>query len=709
MGLYVIMFSPYTQFYYVNTSEYSLLTAVLHYDIIDPSRRFRINSDTGILTLKISLKNADDLEFSVVIVVSDGLMESNMTLVISVSQKNFSPPAFKPDVYTVEVKETVPPGTFVEIVFADDDEGDWITYYIEEGNVDGMFHIDSVTGEIMTRYHLDVQLNANFTLKIVAKDDHDDDMTSMTGRATVYITVLPVNQHAPSFTEGEIIHASILEDAAKGTVVQLPDAYDEDGDNIQYSLLGSSDLFSVNPHDSDLHLLEVIDRETTPTVALTLVASDNGNPPKSSHTSVVIDVLDVNDNPPILQHLDDIIKVTQSAIRLKIPVHKVIAIDPDSGNNAALTYSLTMDTPLLRIDDSGAIYCKAECLTLNASITLPIVINVQDKGHPPQGTSNTTTLHVIVSPGTSDVNVTEEDAYSLEPSPSVAFQRALSGHIPFSEETPMHRFTAAELDFTEVISSFATPMEELTQTAVSPTASLPLLFQTTSAIMDQPTAMPSESTSTQLTSTRALPTAALPLSSYKEICQRPIDAVIRDTAGVFFFQDNYIYRVFEGRRLVVRGYPKSIRRIFSGWRKQKISGPINAAVHSEASGYTYLFKEAKIWVFLMSRLVEIAELESPVDLVLDAAIDLPGVGILLIKGSDVYRLTDEEKFTLSGPEPLESLLPGAPLPLDGAFVSTDQKTIHLFSGDLAYDWNVEDKTLSEESPIHITEWMDCEL
>lgn len=103
----------------------------------------------------------------------------------------------------------------------------------------------------------------------------------------------------------------------------MQDAYDEDGDQIQYSLVERSDLFSVNPYDSDLRLLEVIDRETTPTISLTLVATDNGNPSKSSLASVVIDVSDVNDNPPILQHLEDIIKVTQSAIRLKIPVHKV--------------------------------------------------------------------------------------------------------------------------------------------------------------------------------------------------------------------------------------------------------------------------------------------------------------------------------------------------------------------------------------------------
>lgn len=138
----------------MDISNFSLLAATLHYSIIDPSRRFKINSDTGVLTLKISLKNADDLEFKVVIVVSDGLMESNMTLVLSVSQKNFSPPVFKPDVYTVEVKETVHPGTFVEIVFADDDEGDWITYYIEEGNEDDMFHIDSVTGKFYIRFDL---------------------------------------------------------------------------------------------------------------------------------------------------------------------------------------------------------------------------------------------------------------------------------------------------------------------------------------------------------------------------------------------------------------------------------------------------------------------------------------------------------------------------------------------------------------------------
>uniref|UniRef100_A0A4W5JKL0 Cadherin domain-containing protein n=1 Tax=Hucho hucho TaxID=62062 RepID=A0A4W5JKL0_9TELE len=57
--------------------------------------------------------------------------------------------------------------------------------------------------------------------------------------------------------------------------------------------------FTIDPIRGEVKVARQLDRETTSGYTLTVLASDNGVPARSSSATVNIDVSDVNDNPPL--------------------------------------------------------------------------------------------------------------------------------------------------------------------------------------------------------------------------------------------------------------------------------------------------------------------------------------------------------------------------------------------------------------------------
>lgn len=58
-------------------------------------------------------------------------------------------------------------------------------------------------------------------------------------------------------------------------------------------------VFLIDPHSGAVTLTDVLDRETTSTYSVRVVASDGGPDPLSSTTTLTVLVSDNNDNPPV--------------------------------------------------------------------------------------------------------------------------------------------------------------------------------------------------------------------------------------------------------------------------------------------------------------------------------------------------------------------------------------------------------------------------
>lgn len=92
--------------------------------------------------------------------------------------------------------------------------------------------------------------------------------------------------------------------------------------------------------------------------------TDNGHPPLSSTTRVVVNVADINDHPPVfLQRLFRIKIPERSASGTETRLCRVIASDLDAGLNAQIEYDILLgkNGGRFRIDaDTGFIYSNHE-------------------------------------------------------------------------------------------------------------------------------------------------------------------------------------------------------------------------------------------------------------------------------------------------------------------------------------------------------------
>jgi protocadherin Fat 4 len=117
----------------------------------------------------------------------------------------------------------------------------------------------------------------------------------------VSILVKDVNDMAPELITPR--ETSVSENAAIGTVVLAVKATDRDeGRNgyVEYSLGGGGEgVFTLGPGDGLLRVAGRLDRETSSNYSLELRARDRGDPPRSTRATLIVTVLDENDNSPV--------------------------------------------------------------------------------------------------------------------------------------------------------------------------------------------------------------------------------------------------------------------------------------------------------------------------------------------------------------------------------------------------------------------------
>ena len=108
-----------------------------------------------------------------------------------------------------------------------------------------------------------------------------------------------------------------------------------------YSLVDSAGgFFSIDKFSGIVFLEHILDREVQPTHQITVCASDQGSPlPLYSLVNVTIIVLDINDNPPVFEHRDQLTTVPED-VRVGTEVLRVYATSKDIGTNAEITYRI---------------------------------------------------------------------------------------------------------------------------------------------------------------------------------------------------------------------------------------------------------------------------------------------------------------------------------------------------------------------------------
>ncbi|XP_042207000.1 fat-like cadherin-related tumor suppressor homolog, partial [Homarus americanus] len=163
-----------------------------------------------------------------------------------------------------------------------------------------------------------VSVSSQGTLTLTSLLDHEDihrlslivtalptDKPELASSTNVVIEVQDVNDESPAF-ESEKYYVSVAENTPSGSNVVKVFAHDRDaGSNseIRYILeeqspLVEEPLFTLDPYSGWLSLNQELDAETKSKYDLKVLAKDNGTPQRSSTTSIIIEVIDYNDNAP---------------------------------------------------------------------------------------------------------------------------------------------------------------------------------------------------------------------------------------------------------------------------------------------------------------------------------------------------------------------------------------------------------------------------
>ena len=166
--------------------------------------------------------------------------------------------------------------------------------------------------------------------------------------AAVELTILPVNDHDPVFTQTDY-PGVVEENAAPGTVTSIVvEARDGDtfaGTNITYEIADGSEEFAINPTSGAITTLLSLDAEEFREYHLTVVARDNdGDSPRNATSSVTIEVSDINDNAPVFERLGSTVSIPESLPPGSL-VLTVRATDADTGTNANIEYLITSISP----------------------------------------------------------------------------------------------------------------------------------------------------------------------------------------------------------------------------------------------------------------------------------------------------------------------------------------------------------------------------
>lgn len=262
-------------------------------------------------------------------------------------------PYFDQALYIASVLEEQPPNTAVTTVRARDPEDSPVVYSMVsllDSRSQGMFKVDSRTGQVTTSTKLDRELMDVHYFRVVATDDS---FPPRSGTTTLQINVQDCNDHGPTF-EAEQFEASIREGATVGSTVITLRATDQDiGKNaeIEYGIQSvnggeqqssesESQAFRIDGRSGVVSTRGTLDRETNDLYTLVVTATDNASPQserKSATATVIVKVLDDNDNYPQFSERSYTVQVSESQWGDENNVVATIkATDADQGNNAAI-------------------------------------------------------------------------------------------------------------------------------------------------------------------------------------------------------------------------------------------------------------------------------------------------------------------------------------------------------------------------------------
>ncbi|CAL8362273.1 unnamed protein product [Gadus morhua 'NCC'] len=277
-----------------------------------PRALFRVDRDSGVISVQADSMEGTAPQYTLTITAEDAKgLNSSCTVVVTVQDENNNAPVFSQHEYgPYHIPEDALVGTTVTAVVAGDADvrgGDsWqVNYRLESGNEEDVFilAVDRHTNEVslVLSKVLDFERESEYILVLSARNP----VALVRGRygpastATVSIYVDDVNE-GPILSQSHY-EVTVREGEEPGRVIATIRGHDPDSHPIRYSLRGDTKrYFSIGKYSGELKTVQALDREENSTYTMEVIAVDGRNANLSASTLVTVQILDVNDNSPVL-------------------------------------------------------------------------------------------------------------------------------------------------------------------------------------------------------------------------------------------------------------------------------------------------------------------------------------------------------------------------------------------------------------------------
>ena len=231
------------------------------------------------------------------------------------------------------------------------------------------------------------------------------DGMSFSNSELVRVSVESINEHNPQFLQPSYSR-SVLEEQPAGLIVATVTATDRDGGEdgmVFYSITDSNPpegrlLFQVNA-SGQIYTTGPLDRETVDIYNLTVSATDGGVPPRVDYASVLITVLDINDQAPFFPPTTDFNLNVLESRPIGYTIDTIEATDADMGSNAVVSYTLAptnSELPLpFDVLPDGQIVVDQELEADIATSVFAITVIASDNGTVPLSTEGAFIITIL--------------------------------------------------------------------------------------------------------------------------------------------------------------------------------------------------------------------------------------------------------------------------------------------------------------------------
>ncbi|XP_014384474.1 PREDICTED: protocadherin alpha-10-like [Myotis brandtii] len=240
---------------------------------------------------------------------------------------------------------------------------------------------------LVLRKLLDREENPQLLLLLTATDGGKPELT---GSVSLLILVLDANDNAPIF-DRSIYEVKMYENAPNQTLVIWLNASDADEEINKELIYSFSSLvtpsirrkFLMNERTGEIRVNDAIDFEDSNTYEIHVDVTDKGSPPMAGHCTVLVEILDENDNSPEVVVTSLSLPVLEDA-QLGTVIALISVSDRDSGANGQVTCSLTPHVPFKLVSTFKNYYSLVldSALDRESVSVYELVVTARDGGTP---------------------------------------------------------------------------------------------------------------------------------------------------------------------------------------------------------------------------------------------------------------------------------------------------------------------------------------